>query len=123
MTARIEALIVRGSMFLIVVGIMFLIVVLAGCGSTQTKVVYEKVDVPKPFWDPPENVRQLPEPVDLQTDHLTPEAATADPTAALVMVGQDLGLCLGSNELLRHLYLELVKLISEPPPPPAPPPD
>lgn len=100
-----------------------LAVALLGCATGKTKVVYEKVEVPKPYQTYPQNIKPLPEEVDLQTDHLTVEDAEADPTAALVMVGQDLGLTLGQNALLRSLYLELVRRVSRPAePPPDPPP-
>jgi hypothetical protein len=111
MNANRERLIVAIAMVVIAVTIVLL---LTGCGTTKTKVVYDKVEIPKPYWDPPD-AKPVPEEVTYQTDHLTPEAAEADPTAALVMVGQDFGLCRGNNELLRSLYIELLRLIrSEP---------
>ena len=95
---------------------------LTGCATGKTKVVYERVEVPKPYREYPENIRPLPEEPDYQTDHITAEAAEADPTAALVLVGQDFGLCQGSNALLRALYLELVRRVSAPQTPPPDPP-
>lgn len=110
----------------VIVGICILVIALCvlmlatGCATGKTKVVYDRVEVPKPYWDPPD-ARPLPQKPSLQTDSLTIEAAEADPTAALVMVGQDLALVLGDNELLRHLYQELVQLIVSKPisPPPS----
>lgn len=113
----------RGMIILFIVLAAIAVFLLTGCGSTQTKVVYEKVDVPRPFWSPPEDIKPEPEEPNYQAGHVTPEEAATDPTTALVVVGQDLDMCLGSNELMRHLYRELVKLIAEERPSPEAPPE
>lgn len=105
------------------VGILLMIAaiwLLTGCGSTQTKVVYEKVEVPAPYPAYVENIKPLgPEP-NYQYPHTTVDEAQADPTTALVIVGQDLNSCRGDSKLVRRDYAELVKACSAPPPTPIP---
>jgi hypothetical protein len=99
---------------------VLVLLVITACGSTQTKVIYEKVEIPTPYWNPPTNLKPLPPEIDLQISHMTPGEARADPTATLVVVGQDFNLCLGDLEELRHLYAELFGLCSAPAPTPVP---
>jgi hypothetical protein len=102
------------------VALVFIAAALTGCGTTRTKIIYEEVEVPVSYWDPPKNIKPLPEPLDRQVPHLSPEEAKANPTEALQVVGQDMNACLADDELLRHLYTKLVKLCSAPesvPPP------
>jgi hypothetical protein len=104
-------------MIWVAVALMFigLVVLLnVGCRSADPKVVYERVEVPMPYWDPPENLKPLPPEIELQSSHLSPGEAKADPTTALILVGQDFGLCLGDLEELRHLYEELLRVCSAP---------
>jgi len=94
-----------------------------GCGTTKTKVVYEKVEVPAPYPVYVENIKPLgPEP-NFQYPHMSPAEAEADHTTALVIVGQDLNSCRGNLKLTRRDYAELVKACSAPPPTPTPIPE
>ena len=96
---------------------------LTGCGTTKTKVVYEKVEVPAPYPVYLDNLKPLgPEP-NFQYPHTTPEEAKANPTDALVVVGQDLNSCRSELKLTRRDYAEMLRRCSGPEPTPTPTPD
>ena len=87
-----------------------------GCGTTETVRTVTQ-DKPVPYWDPPDNVKELPpEPV-YQAGEVEVEEAQAEPTPALQLILQDLTACLGDSELVRHLYAELYRLVTEAPEP------
>ncbi len=85
--------------------------VFSTCGCTTTETVYERVEVPVPYWSPPKNIAPPPPRPILQAGDISREDAEADPKTALQTVGQDLGAALAWGEALLHLYLELVKLV------------
>jgi hypothetical protein len=117
MSAKTERVIIGVAILALVASIF----ILSGCGSTQTKIVYERVEVPKPYREYVENVKPTPDALDLQTSYMTPDEARSDPTPALIIVGQDLNLCVSSHELLRRDY-EALRLRCIAPPAPAPSP-
>jgi len=84
-------------------------------GCTTTETIVDRVEVPKPYWEKPEGIKELPERTPLRYKTLPPEAAKEDTEAAFEAVGEDIGNLIAENELLRHLYLELVKLIETEP--------
>jgi hypothetical protein len=90
---------------------LFVWLVFTTVGCTTTEAVYERVEVPMPYWNPPENIAPTPPLPLLQAGDLTRAEAEADPRAALRVVGQDLSAALAWGEQLAHLYAELVKLI------------
>ncbi len=105
-------------LLLVIMLFAWLVFTTVGCASTET--VYERVEVPKPYWSPPENIAPPPPRPVLQAGDISRENAEADPKTALQTVGQDLGAALAWGEALEYLYLELVKLISfEPVPSPS----
>jgi len=87
--------------------------IVAGC--TTTKTVVDRVEVPVPYWRPPTNIQPLPERQPLESKRLAPEQAEADTNAAFQAVAEDIRMLLEENEMIRHLYEELVALISEEP--------
>ncbi len=98
---------------LFIVAVLFIWLVFSTCGcGTTTETVYERVEVPVPYWSPPKNIAPPPPRPILQAGDISREDAEADPKTALQTVGQDLGAALAWGETLEYLYLELVKLIS-----------
>jgi len=91
-----------------------------GCKSAAPVVKYERVEVPQPYWSPPENVASLPDEPWYEVPHLTLAEAEARPMDALAKVGQDLSSCLEDSEHVRWLYRQLVLLIAETPTPSPP---
>ena len=84
-------------------------------GCTTTETVVDRVEVPVPYWEAPENIKELPQRTPLRSKMIPPEAASADTEAAFEAIGEDMANLIGENELLRHLYEELVKLIKTEP--------
>lgn len=84
-----------------------LLLLLAACGTTQT--VVEEVEVPVLYWEPMQNVVQLPPRYELVSSHITPEEAKEDPRDAFRRLGTDIAQLISENEQIRHLYNELVK--------------
>lgn len=92
---------------------IIILLLLAGCTTTET--VIDRVEVPAPYWDPPENVQTLPPRAPVRALALTPEEAAADTQAAFRTLAEDIRALIEENEHIRHLYEELVKLIEEEP--------
>jgi len=93
--------------------LVLLCVLVAGCTTTET--VVDRVEVPVPYWEKPDGIKELPERTPLRYKTIPPEASKEDTEAAFEAVAEDMGSLLAENELLRHLYLELVKLIETEP--------
>lgn len=106
---------------LVILGLAFFILVMMSFGCATTETVYERVEVPVPYWSPPGNIAPAPPRPKLQAGDLAREEAEADPRAALLVLGQDLSAALAWGEMLEHLYAELVLLIAAEPalPPPS----
>jgi len=85
---------------------------LVGCGTTT---VVDRVEVPKPYWEGPKNIKQLPERIPLESDRLTPDAAKEDTKAAFRAIADDMAALIAENETLRMFYEELVKLVTTEP--------
>jgi len=83
-------------------------------GCTTTKTVVDRVEVPVPYWNPPQNIQPLPPRVPLEYVHITPESAKEDPREAFRALGEDIRTLIEENEHIRFLYDELVKRISKP---------
>jgi len=96
---------------LLLLAVLFFWLVFSTSGCTTTETVYERVPVPKPYWNPPENIAPPPARPVLQAGDISSEDAEADPRAALQIVGMDLAAALVWGERLEHLYIELVKLV------------
>jgi hypothetical protein len=96
---------------LLVAAVLFVWLVFSTCGCTTTETVYERVEVPVPYWSPPSNIAPPPPRPILQAGDISREDAEADPKTALQTVGQDLDAALAWGEALLHVYIELVKLV------------
>lgn len=96
---------------------LLLLLPLLLCACTTTETVVDRVEVPTPYWRPPTNIAKLPERQPLATQDLTPEQAKADPKEAFQRLAEDISGLLAENEQIRHLYDELVKMITEEPKP------
>lgn len=92
-----------------------IIILVFALGCTTTETVVDRVEVPVPYWKPPQNVQPLPERRPLESKRITPAEASEDTQAAFRAVAEDLRALIEENETIRHLYLELVKLINEVP--------
>ena len=90
---------------------LFAWLVFSTCGCTTTETVYERVEVPVPYWSPPSGIVPPPPRPILQAGDISREDAEADPKTALQTVGQDLDAALAWGEALLHRYIELVKLV------------
>jgi PBP1b-binding outer membrane lipoprotein LpoB len=87
---------------------------LGACTTTET--IVDRVEVPVPYWNPPENVQKLPERAPLESKRITPEMASEDTQAAFRALAEDIRALIEENELIRFYYQELVTLISGGPP-------
>ena len=92
---------------------LVLCLLFAACTHTQT--VVERVEVPVPYWAPPTDIKELPARKPLETQRITPVEGANDPTAAMRAVAEDIRALIEENELIRHYYEELVKLIEAKP--------
>ena len=101
----------KGCGLLLVVA-LFVWLVFTTVGCTTTETVYERVEIPVPYWDKPDNIAATPPRPNLQAGDISRAEAEADPREAFRVLGQDLDASLAWGEHLLHLYLELVKLIS-----------
>jgi hypothetical protein len=92
-----------------------------GCATTET-VRTVRQPAPEPYWDPPGNIKELPDEQPLESQRLPEESATKVVFTALA---DDITMLLGDNALVRWMYIELVKVCTAeiPPPPLDPPPD
>jgi hypothetical protein len=89
--------------------VLIMALVVAGCSTVKV----ERVEVPVPYWSPPQDIKELPHRKQLETQKLTPEQAAEDTRVAFRAVAEDLRYLLEENETMRHLYEELVKLCKE----------
>lgn len=105
---------------LLILAALFFFLVMWSFGCTTTETVYERVEVPVPYWDPPTVIVQLPPRPTLQAGDVSPADAESDPREALRILGQDLSIALAWGERLAFLYSELVKLVEADPPAPPP---
>ena len=94
--------------------IIILLALVAACTTTET--VVDRVEVPVPYWNPPENVQKLPERPPLESKRITPEMVSEDTQAAFRALAEDIRALIEENELIRFYYQELVTLISGGPP-------
>lgn len=89
---------------------LILLCVLLAVGCTTTETVTRTVEKPVPYWKAPENIKEEPARTPMRHVMLTPESAQEDTEAAFEALGEDIANLLAENEVLRHLYAELVKL-------------
>lgn len=94
---------------------IIILMLMAIFGCTTTKTVVDRVEVPVPYWTKPDNIKELPARKPLESKRITPEEAQVDTQQAFRAVGEDIRSLIEENEYIRHLYNELVKLISTPP--------
>ena len=90
-----------------------LIMLVSACTTTET--VVDRVEVPVPVREEIKDIKELPERTELRSKKISPEEARADTEKAFEALGEDIGSLLAENEVLRHLYNELVKRIKTPP--------
>lgn len=93
--------------------VLILIILVSACTTTRT--VVDRVEVPVPYREEITDIKELPARTPLQSAKITPEEAKADTERAFEAVGEDIANLLAENEVLRHLYNELVKRIKTPP--------
>ena len=96
---------------LLIAAVLFVFLVLWSIGCTTTETVYERVEIPVPYWEEPEDIAPAPPRPNLQAGDISRDEAEADPREAFRVLGQDLDASLAWGEHLLHLYLELVKRI------------
>lgn len=109
---------VREAVKILIMGILmilFFVLVFATLGCKTIETVYERVEVPQPYWDPPKNIKEAPPKPMLQAGDISREEAEANPKVALQAVGRDLDAALGWGEHLSFLYAELVKRVQSEP--------
>lgn len=90
----------------------------SGCATTET-VRTVRQPAPKPYWDPPDDVKELPPEQPLESQRLPEEPETKVVFTALA---DDITMLLGDNALVRWMYVELVKVCTAKIPPPSPDP-
>lgn len=95
---------------------ILLLLFVFGCASTPEVKVIRK-EVPKPYWNPPKNIKPAPEPKPLETPRLPDDAETKQIHIAL---GSDYVTLIEENDILRWLYKALVITCSAPEPAPPP---
>lgn len=91
-----------------------IILFLLSAACTHTKTVYDRVEVPKPYWDPPkrEEIKELPPRAQLISDTITEEQARADTKTAFQALGEDRRALLEEIETIRDLYQKLVEFVT-----------